>query len=157
MSKHSRRSHMSYAKWVVVLAVISITAVNPAAAQNTGSPDPPADDYVERHIVGNTTANDVFKLGKVVGSSYFHVGAAVGLWVVGRYIVPPGPDGSRTNKASHLGFDLIRAQIVTQAVVQGMKFAVRRDRPTGECCAFPSGHAASAFAAASVLQRHLGY
>jgi membrane-associated phospholipid phosphatase len=41
--------------------------------------------------------------------------------------------------------------------VQGVKRAVRRDRPTGECCAFPSGHAASAFAAASVLERHLGY
>jgi len=34
---------------------------------------------------------------------------------------------------------------------------VRRDRPTGECCSFPSGHAATAFAAASVLERHLGY
>lgn len=28
---------------------------------------------------------------------------------------------------------------------------------SGQCCAFPSGHAASAFAAASVLERHLGY
>ena len=27
----------------------------------------------------------------------------------------------------------------------------------GECYAFPSGHAASAFAAASVLERHFGY
>jgi membrane-associated phospholipid phosphatase len=117
----------------------------------------PADDYVQRHIVGNQTANDIFKLGKVVGSTPFEVGAAVGLWAVGRYIVPPGPDGSRTNKASHLGFDLIRAQIVAEALVEGIKVTVRRDRPTGECCAFPSGHAASAFAAASVLERHLGY
>jgi len=58
---------------------------------------------------------------------------------------------------SHLGFDLIRAQLLTEGLVQGMKYTVRRDRPTGECCAFPSGHAASAFAAASVLERHLGY
>jgi membrane-associated phospholipid phosphatase len=212
MSKHSRRRHISSVQWMVVVAVISITATNRAIAQSTNPPDPPAapseqpkevhpepehtgwatlardagrdfvsfpkrpstwvflavgaagalaahpgDDYVERHIVGNSTANNAFKLGKIVGSAPFEVGAAVGLWVVGRYIVPPGPDGSRTNKASHLGFDLIRAQIVTQAVVQGMKIAVRRDRPTGECCAFPSGHAASAFAAASVLERHLGY
>jgi membrane-associated phospholipid phosphatase len=34
---------------------------------------------------------------------------------------------------------------------------VRRDRPTGECCAFPSGHASATFATASVLERHLGY
>ena len=33
---------------------------------------------------------------------------------------------------------------------------MRRDRPTGDCCSFPSGHAVNAFAAASVLERHLG-
>ena len=47
-----------------------------------------------------------------------------------------------------------RAQIVSQVIIQATKIAVRRDRPTGECCSFPSGHAASAFATASVLERH---
>jgi hypothetical protein len=117
----------------------------------------PADEYVQEHIVGNTTAEHVFALGKVVGSAAFQASASVGLWLVGRYIVPPAADGSRTNKVSHFGFDLMRAQIVTQTLVQALKVSVRRDRPTGECCAFPSGHAASAFAAASVLERHLGY
>jgi len=117
----------------------------------------PADDYVESHIVGNSAAKDAFAVGRWVGSSAFQAGASVGLWVIGRYIVPPAPDGSRTNKVSHLGFDLMRAQILTQTLVQGVKYSVRRDRPTGECCAFPSGHAASAFALASVLERHLGY
>jgi membrane-associated phospholipid phosphatase len=63
----------------------------------------------------------------------------------------------RTNKVSHLGFDLLRAQLVSQLFIQTSKLAVHRDRPTGECCSFPSGHAASAFAAASVIERHLGY
>jgi membrane-associated phospholipid phosphatase len=117
----------------------------------------PADDYVESHIVGNSRANDAFKLGKWAGSVYAETGASVGLWVVGRYVLPPGEGGLRTNKVSHLGFDLMRAQVVTQTLVQGVKYAVRRDRPTGECCAFPSGHAASAFAMAAVLERHLGY
>jgi membrane-associated phospholipid phosphatase len=116
----------------------------------------PADDYVQSHIVGNTTAEKIFKPGRIIGSAGFQTGTAVGLWVVGRYILPP-EDGSRTNKISHLGFDLMRAQIVTQALVHGVKYTVRRDRPTGECCAFPSGHAASAFAAASVVERHFGY
>ena len=114
----------------------------------------PADHYVERHIVGSTTAADVFKPGRWIGSAEVQVGTAVGLWAVGRYVVA---GESRTNKVSHLGFDLIRAQLLTEGLVQGMKYTVRRDRPTGECCAFPSGHAASAFAAASVLERHLGY
>jgi hypothetical protein len=116
----------------------------------------PADDYVEQHIVGNPTADHVFVLGKVLGSAAFEAGAAVTVWLVGRQI-GSGPGESKTNKVSHLGFDLMRAQIVTQSIVHGIKYSVRRDRPTGECCAFPSGHAASAFAAAAVLERHFGY
>jgi hypothetical protein len=115
-----------------------------------------ADDYVEQHIVGNTTADHFFAAGKVIGSAAFQSGAAVTVWLVGRQL-GRAPGASKTNKVSHLGFDLMRTQIVTQSIVHGIKYSVRRDRPTGECCAFPSGHAASAFAAASVLERHLGY
>jgi hypothetical protein len=86
------------------------------------------------------------------------------LYVIGRFIVPPDPQqpivegtSPRTNKWSHMGFDLLRAQIVSQTFVHTMKYALRRDRPTGECCSFPSGHATSAFAAAAVIERHFGY
>ena len=116
----------------------------------------PADDYVQSHIVGNPTAERIFKPGQILGSAGFQVGTAVGLWAVGRYVVPSEGEG-RTNKVSHLGFDLLRAQIVAQTLVQTIKIVGQRDRPTGECCSFPSGHAASAFAAASVLERHFGY
>ena len=85
------------------------------------------------------------------------IGSGVGLWAVGRYVIAPATDESKTNRFSEIGFDLMRAQIVSQVVVHGMKYSIRRDRPTGECCSFPSGHAATAFAAASVLERHLGY
>jgi hypothetical protein len=117
----------------------------------------PADDYVETHITGNPGVANAFKPGRWVGAAPTQFGTAVGLWVVGRYIVANATDEPQTNKLSHLGFDLIRAQIVSQALVHGFKYSVRRDRPTGECCAFPSGHAASAFAAAAVLERYLGY
>ncbi|HET9270494.1 MAG TPA: phosphatase PAP2 family protein [Vicinamibacterales bacterium] len=117
----------------------------------------PADDYVATHIVGNDTADAVFSLGQWVGSTYVQVGSAAGLWAIGRYVVAPAAGEPRTNKYSEIGFDLIRAQILSQALVQGMKNSFRRDRPTGECCAFPSGHAATAFAMASVLERHFGY
>jgi PAP2 superfamily len=115
------------------------------------------DAYVQEHIVGNSTAEKIFAPGKVIGSAYVQVGASVGMWVVGRYVIAPVEGESKTNKWSHLGFDLMRAQIVTQTFTQAMKYTVRRDRPTGECCAFPSGHASSAFAAAAVLERHFGY
>jgi hypothetical protein len=130
----------------------TLLAIGGAAALATH----PADDYVNEHVVGSTAAEHTFVAGKWLGSVYVQTGTAVGLYLYGRYAVARGPDGSRTNKVSHLGFDLIRAQIVSQALVQGLKYAVQRDRPTGECCAFPSGHAATAFAAASVLERHFG-
>ena len=117
----------------------------------------PADDYVESHIVGNEAANNFFSLGQWVGSAYVQFGSAVGLWAVGRYVVAPADGGSRTNKYSEVGFDLLRAQILSGVIVQGIKHTVRRDRPSGACCAFPSGHSAAAFAAAAVLERHLGY
>ncbi len=75
---------------------------------------------------------------------------------IGRYAMEP-VEGTRTNKVSHLGFDLLRANLVTQALTFGMKVSFRRDRPTGECCSFPSGHASMTFATAAVLERHFGY
>ncbi len=115
------------------------------------------DSYVETHIVGNRNANRIFKLGKVIGSTEVEVGSAVAVWAIGRYFFAPAADEPRTNKVSALGFDLLRAEMLSQGIVQTMKHVARRDRPTGECCAFPSGHAATAFAVASVLERHLGY
>jgi membrane-associated phospholipid phosphatase len=117
----------------------------------------PGDDYVSSHIVGNKSADRFFSVGKWAGSAYVEIGSGVGLWAVGRYVIGPATEESQTNKFSEIGFDLMRAQIVSQVVVHGMKYAVNRDRPTGECCSFPSGHAATAFAMASVLERHLGY
>jgi hypothetical protein len=117
----------------------------------------PVDDHVESHLVGNEAADNFFSAGHWVGSAYVQFGSAVGLWAVGRYVVAPAEGVSRTNKYSEIGFDLLRAQILSGVIVQGIKHTVRRERPSGACCAFPSGHAAAAFAAASVLERHLGY
>jgi len=115
----------------------------------------PADDYVQSHIVGNPTADGIFSVGKVLGNTYFQIGAAITMYIVGEQLTKD--DDTRTHRVTHIGFDIIRAQLVAQALVHGIKISVRRDRPTGECCAFPSGHATSAFAAASVLERHFGY
>jgi membrane-associated phospholipid phosphatase len=117
----------------------------------------PIDNDVNAHLVGSKAVGRIWKPGHILGSAGVQTGVALGLYFGGRYFVPAVEGQPRTNKWSHLGYDLIRAQILSQALVQGTKYAVRRDRPTGDCCAFPSGHAASAFAAASILERHLGY
>ena len=117
----------------------------------------PADDNVNGRLVGSKGFSRFWEPGHIVGAVGTQAAISLGLYFGGRYLVPAVEGKPRTNKYSHLGYDLIRAQILSQAFVHGIKYAVRRDRPTGECCSFPSGHAASAFAAASVIERHLGY
>ena len=116
----------------------------------------PVDDEVNDRLAG-TGAGRFFAPGKWIGSFYVQAGTATGLYVIGRYMLPHAAGAPRTNKVSHLGFDLLRALIVSQTFTLGVKYAVRRDRPEGDCCAFPSGHASATFATASVLERHLGY
>jgi membrane-associated phospholipid phosphatase len=117
----------------------------------------PVDDNVNGKIVGSNAVGKVLAPGKYVGAFYTQLGVAAGLYVIGRYVMPHAEGEPKTNKVSHLGFDLFRALAVSQALTQATKYIVRRDRPTGECCAFPSGHASATFAFASVLERHLGY
>ena len=117
----------------------------------------PADDAVNSRLGGSRAAERFFAAGEWAGASWVQLGAAGGVYVVGRYALPPAQDTPGTNKVAHLGFDLLRAQLLSQLFVRGIKNTVRRDRPGGDCCSFPSGHAANAFAAASVLERHLGY
>ena len=117
----------------------------------------PTDDDVNAHLVGSKAVNRLWAPGKIIGSAGTQAALSLGLYFGGRYLVPAVEGEPRTNKWSHLGYDLLRGQILSQAFIHGIKYAVRRDRPTGECCSFPSGHAASAFVTASILERHLGY
>jgi membrane-associated phospholipid phosphatase len=116
----------------------------------------PVDDVVNQHLVSDASGR-FFAAGKWLGNPYVVSASAVGIWAIGRYVEAHPKGEPKTNKLAHIGFDLMRVQILSQALVQGIKYSVQRDRPTGECCAFPSGHAASAFATASVLERHFGY
>ena len=116
----------------------------------------PWDDEINSELQDANTLKTILKPGKYIGYAWVQGGAALGMYLIGRYAMEPEP-GSHTNKVAHLGFDLLRAHIVTGAFTYGIKVAVRRDRPTGECCAFPSGHASLTFASAAVVERHFGY
>jgi membrane-associated phospholipid phosphatase len=116
----------------------------------------PWDTEINDELQEANTLKNVLKPGKYLGYGWVQGGAAVGMYLIGRYAMEPDP-GTHTNRWSHLGFDLLRAQLMTQAFTYGIKYAVQRDRPTGECCAFPSGHASVTFATASVIERHFGY
>lgn len=114
----------------------------------------PIDDDFNAHVRGSGAVENLFKPGKYLGYGWVQAGAAVGTYFVGRAL--PKTDGKQ-NKVARVGFDLVRANILTQSLTYGIKLTVRRDRPTGECCSFPSGHASVTFAAATVLERHFGY
>ncbi|HET7220238.1 MAG TPA: phosphatase PAP2 family protein [Vicinamibacterales bacterium] len=115
----------------------------------------PFDDDLNDKLKDEEGLRKFFTPGKYLGYGWVQASAAIGTYVIGRFAYHPGE--GRTNKVSHLGFDLLRANILTQALTYGFKYAVQRDRPTGECCSFPSGHASVTFATASVLERHFGY
>lgn len=92
-------------------------------------------------------AQGFFVLGKTIGQTYVIVGLSIGMYIVGRT--------TDNRRLSHLGMDLIRASVLVGTYA--IKVTVRRDRATGECCSFPSGHASLTFASAAVLWRHLGW
>jgi membrane-associated phospholipid phosphatase len=110
----------------------------------------PLDDQVNEQLQGDGWST-FFAPGKYLGYGWVQIGAAIGTWAIGRAV-------DKRGRAAHLGLDLLRAQIVTQTLTYTLKVAVGRERPDGSGNdSFPSGHASTTFATATVLERHLGW
>jgi len=108
------------------------------------------DDSVNEYFQDSGLSHAFWQPGKYIGLGEVQIGAAIGTWAVGHWKDPHG-------WLAHLGLDLLRAQIVTQTITYGLKVATQRERPDGsDGYSFPSGHASTTFASATVLQRHLG-
>jgi hypothetical protein len=107
----------------------------------------PADEALTDR--GFPTVGDSLSGGQQYGSAIVQAPLAVGWWAVGQII------GNRA--AADAGRDLARAQINAVSFTYALKYAVQRTRPNGEPRSFPSGHASSTFATATVLQRHYGW
>ena len=96
------------------------------------------------------TVNTAFAPGKYLGNTPEQVALSLGTYTYGRMFDAP--------KVSHLGMDLLQAQILTEILVEPIKFVTHRMRPdNSNHQSFPSGHAAVTFAAATVIERHLGW
>jgi membrane-associated phospholipid phosphatase len=109
------------------------------------------DQTVNAKAIGQSDAvTGIFALGKYYGDTPEQMAFSIGTWALGRVMDKP--------RVAHLGMDLLRAQAVTELLVEPVKFATHRQRPDGSNYqSFPSGHAAVTFAAAAVIQRHLGW
>jgi len=108
-----------------------------------------SDTQVTDAFRGNPELRPVFKPGAAIGGMPFEVGAAAALMSLGHASSHPC--------LSSLGSELLQAQLVGAAWTIAVKELVRRDRPEGTGYSFPSGHAATAFASATVLQRRFGW
>lgn len=110
----------------------------------------PNDDHLSAHASAGGT-DQVFAAGAWLGTAVPQVGGAVATYVLGRLV--------HRETMTHVGADLIRAQMLTGLLTHGIKLGVRRTRPVGESgsYSFPSGHASASFATATVLWRHFGW
>lgn len=110
----------------------------------------PADDNLNRALVGDETAEKIFKAGEVLGELPTLLASASVIYAVGRLNDRP--------RVSHVGMDLIQSLAMSEALTQTLKYTTRRERPDGSSKnSFPSGHAADTFAFATALERHLGW
>jgi len=115
----------------------------------------PADSTFNGKLMSHSAfVNDTFAPGQYVGGSYEQVAGALATYALGRLFDEP--------KVSHLGNDLLQAQILSEIMIEPLKLAVHRLRPyqvnsCGLNCSFPSGHASVTFADATVIERHLGW
>ena len=99
---------------------------------------------------GGTGLDKTFEPGEMLGSAVVQMGGAFATYGLGKLWSQSG--------MADLGRDLVRAQIVTQTLTIGIKAAVRRERPDGSNNrSFPSGHASTSFATATVLQSNYGW
>ena len=111
----------------------------------------PVDDNVnEAFLDASSGVKDFFKPGAVLGQFPTLIAGATIVYIVGRAGDKP--------RVSHTGMDLIRALLISEVMVETLKYTTRRERPDGSGKnSFPSGHAADTFAFATALERHLNW
>jgi len=111
----------------------------------------PLDQTVNSSMIRNYTEwNTFFAPGKYIGNTPEQIAGAIAVYAWGRFKDEP--------KVSHLGMDLLQAQILGEILFNPIKLATQRERPNGsDHLSFPSGHATITFATATVIERHLGW
>ena len=87
--------------------------------------------------------------GSIYGSQIYQIPAAIAWWIIG--------SAAGSERQATVWRDLLRAQLSVVSWTYAIKFMTERTRPNGDPRGFPSGHASTAFATASVMQDHFGW
>jgi membrane-associated phospholipid phosphatase len=124
---------------------ITWLAIGAAAASMGRGADRPATQM----LAGSKALDEMFAPGELVGGARFQLAGALATYTVGRI--------SGQGRITSFGADLIRANVMAQALTAGIKLSVRRGRPDGTEFSFPSGHSSVSFAAATVVREHFGW
>jgi membrane-associated phospholipid phosphatase len=107
----------------------------------------PYDARLAHDVIRYDDAETVLDAG-ASADGFVETGGALLTYMIGR--------AKRAPRLSLTGAELFRAQILSGALTQSLKFAVDRRRPDGGRYSFPSGHTSSAFAAATVIAHEYG-
>jgi len=89
------------------------------------------------------------QFGRALGEAWMQLGLSAAAYGIGRF--------NKDEVLTHVGSDLIRAQILNGVFTVPTKYIVNRERPNGGDHSFPSGHASAMFTTAAVLQEHGGW
>jgi membrane-associated phospholipid phosphatase len=109
----------------------------------------PSDASVSRAMSTSQGLDSFLRAGRTVGDARTQLAAAIGTYAIGQI--------SKRPRIAMVGADLIQSHIFAQSMTQAIKMGVGRTRPDGTQYSFPSGHSSVTFAAATVLQRDLGW
>jgi hypothetical protein len=108
------------------------------------------DDDLADEVETNVSLNNAMQPGHTYGAFTVQVLVGVGMYTGGWF--------AKQGRLARTGADIMRAQVLSQVYVQAIKYTAQRERPDGSNTqSFPSGHSASAFATAGVLQREYGW
>ena len=122
----------------------SVLAAGAAAALVVQRHDGEFADWAKRQ-----PSSPLATFGNRLGDGWIQAGGAFAVWI--------GGEAAHNTNVTHLGSDLIRAQVLNGVINTTIKVIVNRDRPTGSPYSFPSGHTSATFATATVVQHHLGW
>jgi hypothetical protein len=125
------------------IAVLLLAGGASIAMHNTDA-DKNINDNLHRRAFNDTTD----KVFDYAGNPFTHLGAT-GLWF---FLSQANEDELNQERA----LSLLSALIITDSTIFALKVARNNDTPNGDDLAWPSGHTASSFCVASVLDEYYG-